>query len=82
MAYIGHNINREVSMELTNELKVWRARRDITQERLGKEVGLSRQTIHSIERGKFVPSVLSAIKIARYFETSVESIFFVKGDER
>ncbi len=69
-------------MELTNELKVWRARRDITQERLGKEVGLSRQTIHSIERGKFVPSVLSAIKIARYFETSVESIFFVKGDER
>ena len=82
MLYITANINHEVNMELNNELKVWRARRDITQERLGKEVGLSRQTIHSIERGKFIPSVLSAIKIARYFETSVDSIFFVKGDER
>ena len=51
-------------MELTNELKVWRARRDITQEQLAKAVGLSRQTIHSIERGKFVPSVKSALKIA------------------
>ncbi|NQV16029.1 helix-turn-helix transcriptional regulator [bacterium] len=64
-------------MELTNELKVWRARRDITQEQLAKSVGLSRQSIHSIERGKFVPSVLSALKIAAFFETSIEKIFFM-----
>ncbi|MCF7823327.1 MAG: helix-turn-helix transcriptional regulator [Candidatus Marinimicrobia bacterium] len=67
-------------MELTNELKVWRARRDITQAQLAQEVGLSRQTIHSIEKGKFVPSVLSALKIAAYFETSVEKIFFVRRE--
>jgi len=65
-------------MELTNDLKVWRAKRDVTQEELGNAVGLSRQTIHSIERGKFVPSVVSAIKLAQYFETSVEEIFFYK----
>ncbi len=67
-------------MELRNELKVWRARRDITQAQLATAVGLSRQTIHSIERCKFVPSVMSALKIARYFETSVEEIFFLKGE--
>ena len=64
-------------MELTNQLKVWRARRDITQEQLAREVGLSRQTIHSIEKGKFVPSVMSALKIAGYFETNIEEIFFL-----
>ncbi|MCF6237837.1 MAG: helix-turn-helix transcriptional regulator [Candidatus Marinimicrobia bacterium] len=66
-------------MELSNELKVWRARRDITQEQLAKSVGLSRQTIHSIERGKFVPSVISALKIASYFETTIEEIFFMRS---
>lgn len=65
-------------MELKNTLKVWRARRDVTQEALGQAVGLSRQTIHSIERGKFVPSVMTALKLARYFETSIEEIFTIQ----
>ncbi|MBC8376666.1 MAG: helix-turn-helix transcriptional regulator [FCB group bacterium] len=69
-------------MELENELKVWRARRDITQAQLAEAVKLSRQTIHSIERGKFVPSVLSALKIAAFFGTNVEAIFFARRDER
>ncbi|MEA3285769.1 MAG: helix-turn-helix transcriptional regulator [Candidatus Marinimicrobia bacterium] len=69
-------------MELTNELKVWRARRDITQQQLAQAVGLSRQTIHSIEKGKFVPSVMSALKIAGYFETNIEEIFHLERDEK
>ena len=69
-------------MELSNELKVWRARRNITQEQLANEVGLSRQTIHSIEKGKFVPSVMSVLKIAAYFETSVEEIFFLRSKDQ
>ncbi len=69
-------------MELENELKVWRARRDITQAQLAEAVKLSRQTIHSIERGKFVPSVLSALKIAAFFGTNVEAIFFARRDEK
>ena len=65
-------------MIVDNSLKVWRAKLDITQEELSKGVELSRQTIHSIERGKFVPSVLSALKIANYFKTTVEEIFYLK----
>lgn len=68
-------------MELHNELKVWRAKRDLTQAGLAEAVHLSRQTIHSIEKGKFVPSVLSALKIAAFFETSIEAIFFIRRDE-
>ena len=68
-------------MIIENSLKVWRAKFDITQDDLSKEVGLSRQTIHSIEKGKFVPSVVSAIKIARYFKTNIEEIFYLKEEE-
>lgn len=67
-------------MELNNEIRVWRAKRDITQEELGQAVQLSRQTIHSIERGKFVPSVISAMKIAHYFGTTIEELFILKGE--
>lgn len=68
-------------MNIENSLKVWRAKFDITQDDLSKEVGLSRQTIHSIEKGKFVPSVASALKIAKFFKTTVEEIFNLKEDE-
>ncbi len=62
-------------MELRNSLKVWRARQDITQADLAIAVGLSRQTINSIEKGVFVPSVVTAMKLAAYFQTTVEEIF-------
>ncbi len=69
-------------MEIENNLKVWRAKANITQEQLAKEVGLSRQTINSIERGKFIPTVLSALKIAMFFKTNIEEIFYLKGEEK
>ncbi len=69
-------------MEIENNLKVWRAKGNITQEQLAKEVGLSRQTINSIERGKFIPTVLSALKIAMFFKTNIEEIFYLKGEEK
>jgi len=68
-------------MEIGNSLKVWRARSDITQDDLSKEVGLSRQTINSIENGKFVPTVVSALKIAKFFKVNVEEIFFLTEDK-
>jgi len=68
-------------MKLNNYLKVWRAKREITQADLAKSVGLSRQTINSIEKGKFIPSVLSAMKISTYFETSIEEIFYIKEEK-
>jgi putative transcriptional regulator len=69
-------------MEIENNLKVWRAKGNITQEQLAKEVGLSRQTINSIERGKFIPTVLSALKIAMFFKINIEEIFYLKGREK
>ncbi|MFC1725385.1 helix-turn-helix transcriptional regulator [candidate division KSB1 bacterium] len=68
-------------MKLVNRLKVWRAEKNITQDELAKAVNLSRQTVNAVERGKFVPSVLTAIKMAKYFETNIESIFFTKEEE-
>ena len=68
-------------MELRNSLKVWRAKAEITQERLANEIGVSRQTINSIEKRKFVPSVQTALKIAAFFDTAVEQIFSLKGEE-
>ena len=63
-------------MKVHNNLKVWRAKKDITQQQLADAVELSRQTINSIEKGKFTPSILTVLKIAAYFETAVEEIFF------
>lgn len=68
-------------MKLNNSLKVWRARKEVTQEQLAKAVGLSRQTINTIEGSVYVPSVVSALKIARFFETSVEDIFYLKEEK-
>ena len=67
-------------MKLSNTLKVWRAKADITQEQLGIAIGVSRQTINSIERSKFIPSVQTALKLAGFFETQVEQLFSLKGE--
>ena len=64
-----------IQMKIKNNLKVWRAKRDITQQQLADSVELSRQTINSIEKGKFIPSVYTALKLARYFNTTIEEIF-------
>jgi putative transcriptional regulator len=58
-----------------NLLKVERAKKDITQAGLAQEIGVSRQTINAIEKGKFVPSTVLALKMARFFECKVEDIF-------
>lgn len=63
---------------LENKLRVFRAERNITQEDLGKACGLSRQSINAIEKGKYVPTILTALKIARYFNVTVEEIFKLK----
>ena len=50
---------------------------NLTQEELGKKVGVTRQTIIAIEKGNYTPSVALAIKIAKYFNKSVEQIFTI-----
>jgi putative transcriptional regulator len=51
---------------------------EMTQEELAGAVDVTRQTIHSIETGKFIPSTLLALKIAKVFKKSVEEVFFLE----
>ncbi len=60
---------------MNNRLKVLRAERDWTQAQLAEFTDVSRQTINAIEKGKFDPSLPLAFKLARLFETSIETIF-------
>ena len=60
---------------MTNNLKVLRAIKNISQEELSKQIDVSRQTINAMEKGKYVPSTLLALKLARYFGKPVEEIF-------
>jgi putative transcriptional regulator len=61
--------------ELKNRMKVERAKRDLTQEELASKIGVTRKTINTIENGKFVPSTILAIRLARFFEIKVEELF-------
>jgi putative transcriptional regulator len=60
---------------MKNRVKEERARLDIAQQDLAERIGVSRQTIHSIERGRYVPSTVLALKIAQVFGKPVEDIF-------
>lgn len=62
-------------MKLKNFVRMHRARLDITQEQLAEAVGVSRQTIHAIERGKGEPSLSLALKLAKLFELKVDELF-------
>jgi putative transcriptional regulator len=61
--------------ELRNQIKVQRAIKNITQDELAVKIGVTRKTINTIENGKFVPSTVLAIRMARYFEIPVEKLF-------
>lgn len=60
---------------LANCIHELRERRSITQAALAEAVGVTRQTIIAIERGNYKPSVTLALKIARFFNMSVEEVF-------
>jgi putative transcriptional regulator len=60
---------------MTNNLKVLRAIKNISQEELAKQISVSRQTINAMEKGKYVPSTVLTLKLARFFEKPVEEIF-------
>lgn len=66
---------------MKNTIKVQRAIHNITQEDLAKKVGVSRQTINTIESGKYVPSTVLALKIARIFDVTVETIFLLEASD-
>lgn len=66
---------------MKNNLRVQRAILNITQAELAEKTGVSRQTINSIESGKYVPSTVLALKIARVFNVSVDCVFKLEAED-
>lgn len=66
---------------MKNRIRVERAEVRMTQQQLAEAVGVSRQTINAIEAGKFVPSTVLALKIARTFGKPVEELFQLEEGE-
>ncbi|MEI6680658.1 MAG: helix-turn-helix transcriptional regulator [Mariniphaga sp.] len=66
---------------MRNQIRVERAKTDITQAELAEKIGVSRQTINSIELGKFVPSTILALKLAGFFGIKVEELFMLEADD-
>ena len=62
---------------LRNNLRVLRAKSDISQEELAEKVSVTRVTINNIENGKWVPSTVLALKIARVFTIPLEEVFWL-----
>lgn len=65
---------------MKNRLEELRKARNISQEELAAALEVSRQTIGSLERGRYNPSILLAFKIARYFDLTIEDIFIYEED--
>lgn len=66
---------------LTNRMKVLRAEREMTQKELAEKVGVSRQTIISMEKGNYTPSLVLAFEIADVFGLQIEDVFQYKKAE-
>ena len=66
---------------MKNNLKVQRAIKNITQAELARAIGVSRQTINAMEKGKYIPSTVLSLKIARYFGEALEDIFSLEESD-
>jgi putative transcriptional regulator len=69
-------------IRLGNRLKVARAERNLSQEELAKLVGVTRQTISSIETGQYCPSALLAFLLSKKLNKEVNGLFYLEGDEQ
>ena len=66
---------------MKTRIKEFRARYDLTQKELAQKVGVRRETIVFLEKGKYNPSLKLAYRIAQIFETSIEEIFIFESEE-
>ncbi|MFV8321718.1 helix-turn-helix transcriptional regulator [Flavobacterium sp. LB3P21] len=67
---------------MKNRLKIERAILNLTQEELAEKIGVSRQTINSIETNRFVPSTVLALKLSRLFGKPVNDFFELDDDDK
>ncbi|EEW37088.1 helix-turn-helix transcriptional regulator [Granulicatella adiacens ATCC 49175] len=66
---------------MKNRLEEIRKAKGITQEELANALEVSRQTVGSLENGRYNPSIILAFKIARFFEVSIEEVFIYEEDQ-
>lgn len=66
---------------MRNRIKVERAELSITQDGLAKMIGVSRQTINSIEKNRYVPSTILALKLSKVFDKNVNEIFILEDED-
>jgi putative transcriptional regulator len=67
-----------MNSELDNRIRVFRAEHRMSQAELAEQIGVSRKTISTIEVGRFIPSTIIALKIAKYFGVTVEEVFSLR----
>ena len=65
-----------VEMKLQNNIKIFRAKHNMTQDILAQKIGVTRKTVNVIEAGKFSPSVSLAISMATVLKTTVDDLFY------
>ncbi|MDX2002577.1 MAG: helix-turn-helix transcriptional regulator [Chitinophagales bacterium] len=65
---------------ITNSLKVERVRKNLTQAELARQIGVSRQTIHAIEKNKYIPSTELALKLSAFLGISVNELFRLQAE--
>lgn len=68
-------------LHIKNTIHVFRAQKRITQQQLAEQIGVTRATILALEKGNYNPSLELAFRLARFFETDIESIFEVKEED-
>lgn len=66
---------------MKNSVKIIRVEKGITQGDLAEKISVSRQTIHAIESGKYIPSTLLALKLAKVLKKQVNELFTLEGDD-
>ena len=66
---------------MKNKIEEIRKERGILQEEFAKSMGVSRQTISSLENGRYNPSIMLAYKIAKYFEMTIEDVFVFEEED-
>lgn len=66
---------------MKNRIEEIRKEKGIRQEEFAKSMGVSRQTISSLENGRYNPSIMLAYKIAKYFEMTIEEVFVFEGED-
>ena len=66
---------------MKNRIEEIRKERGIRQDEFAKSMGVSRQTISSLENGRYNPSIILAYKIARYFDMTIEEVFIFEGED-